>query len=354
VIHPGEAKRWHAYVGADNAGLREMGTMQVNAGLTLDSPLFLYDQLSVAWNSNARWRNADANTRAASVNYNVPFGYWSVFTGASLSHYRYQLAGYAVPIFYSGTTQQLQAGVSFVPYRGSTYKGSASLTLLRKRNANAVNDHDIEPQRRDVTGYEFSANHRHYWGQAVWDIGGGVRGTLPQLSDTPGSVYGVKNWDGASTIFSTNMGLYWPFKVANQSLSYRVTGQLQHAKTAIVPADYFTIGHRYSVRGFDGQRTLASENGWTLRNDLSLNLASLIGVPGQELYTGLDVGRVGGPFAQYLSGRTLVGTVIGWRGRFALPFGAASYDLSLGWPLHKPAALKTASPVGIAAILFEF
>ena len=324
VIHPGEAKRWHAYVGADNAGLDEMGKIQVNAGLTLDSPLFLYDQLSVAWNSNARWRNADANTRAASVNYNVPFGYWSFFAGASLSRYRYQLAGFAAPIFYSGTTQQLQAGFSLVPYRGSTYKGSASLTLLRKRNANAVNDQDIAPQRRDVTGYEFYASHRHYLGQAVWDIGGGVRGTLPQFSDAPGVIYGVKDGKGASTILSANAGLYWPFKVANQSLSYRVTGQFQHAKTPIVPADYFTIGHRTSVRGFDGQRTLASENGWTLRNDLSLNVAGLIRVSGQELYTGLDVGRVGGPFALYLSGRTLVGTVIGWRGRFALPVDSFS------------------------------
>ena len=60
-----------------------MGNIQVNARLTLDSPLFLYDQLSVAWNSNARWRNANANTRAASVNYNLPFGYWGVFAGAS-------------------------------------------------------------------------------------------------------------------------------------------------------------------------------------------------------------------------------------------------------------------------------
>jgi len=87
-----------------------MGTLQVNAGLTLDSPLFLYDQLSLAWNSNARWRNADANTRAASVNYNVPFGYWSVFAGASLSRYRYPLARYAVPIFYSGYHPAITSG----------------------------------------------------------------------------------------------------------------------------------------------------------------------------------------------------------------------------------------------------
>ena len=69
-----------------------------------------------------------------------------------------------------------------VTYRGSTYKGSASLTLLRKRNTHAVNDHDIALQRRDVTGYELSVNHRHYWGQAVWDIGdNGLLHIFPQI-----------------------------------------------------------------------------------------------------------------------------------------------------------------------------
>ena len=354
VIHPGEAKRWHAYAGSDNSGLKEMGKAQVNAGVTLDSPLFLYDQLSVAWNSNARWRNANATTRTSSVNYNVPLGYWSVFAGASQSKYRYQLAGFAVPAFYSGTTKQLQAGFSVVPYRGTTYKGNASLTLLRKRNTHAVNNYDLEPQRRDVTGYEFYAHHRHYLGQTVVDLGGGVRGTLPQFSNSPGFVSGTQNWNGRSTILSANAGFYLPFKVAHQSLVYRLNGQLQHAKTPIVPGDYFTIGHRYAVRGFDGQMTLTSENGWTVRNDLSLNLARLLGAPGQEFYAGVDAGRVGGKFAQQLSGRTLVGAVTGLRGSFSVPYVKTSYDLSLGWPLHKPAGLHTASPVVIGAVTVEF
>ena len=61
--------------------------------------------------------------------------------------------------------------------------------------------------------------------------------------------------------------------------------------------------------------TLAAEDGWSLRNDLSLNLGDL----GQQLYVGLDVGRVGGQSAQFLSGRTLVGSVAGLRGRVACP-----------------------------------
>lgn len=354
IIKPGTGKRWHAYVGGDNAGMEATGKNQVNAGLTLDSPLFLYDQLSVSWNSNADLRNNDAGSRAASINYSIPFGYWTLFAGASKSRYRQTVAGFEEPIVYGGTSKQIEAGVSVVPYRGASYKGTAMLKFLRKRASSTLNDIDIEVQRRDVVGYEFSYGHRHYVDQMVLDIGGGVRGTLPQFSNQPGYVYGDPDWDGRSTVLVANAGLYLPFKVAGQQLAYQANWQIQHAKTPVVPADYFTIGNRYAVRGFDGQMTLAAEDGWTLRNDLSLNLGNL----GQQLYTGLDAGRVGGPSAEYLASRTLVGAVAGLRGRIAIPGAAnavnASYDLSAGWPLKKPDNLKTQSTVFAATLMFEF
>jgi len=354
LIKPGTGKRWHGYLGGDNGGMDTVGKYQINAGLTLDSPLFLYDQLSVSWNSNAHWRDTDSNTRAASINYSLPFGYWTVFAGASKSTYRQTVAGFEEPIVYGGTTKQIQAGVSVVPYRGTAYKGNLSFTMLRKRTDSTLNDVAIDVQRRDVTGYEIAYGHRHYVGRAVLDIGGGVRGTLPQFSDAPGYVYGDPDWNGRSTILTGNAGLYLPFQIADQSLAYQANWQIQHAKTAIVPADYFTIGNRYAVRGFDGQMTLAAEDGWTLRNDLSFNLDALTGLPGQQLYTGVDVGRVGGPSAAYLSGRTLVGAVAGLRGRLSIPYVNASYDLSAGWPLKKPESLKTASTVFAMALMFEF
>ncbi|MDH0735388.1 ShlB/FhaC/HecB family hemolysin secretion/activation protein [Achromobacter spanius] len=354
VLRPGTGKRWHGYVGGDNGGLDAIGKYQVNAGLTLDSPLFLYDQLSVSWNSNARWRDAESNTRAASINYSIPFGYWALFAGASKSTYRQAVAGFDEPIVYGGTTKQLQAGVSVVPYRGTDYKGTATLAMLRKRVGSTLNDVPIEVQRRDVTGYDFSFGHRHYLGRAVLDIGAGVRGTLTGMSDQPGYVYGKPDWDGRSTIVAANAGLYLPFQLADQPWAYQVNWQIQHAKTAVVPSDYFTIGNRYAVRGFDGQMTLAAEDGWTLRNDLSLGLENMLGVPGHQLYAGVDAGRVGGESAQWLTGRTLVGAVAGLRGRLAIPYVDASYDLSAGWPLKKPEPLKTASTVFAAALMFEF
>ena len=180
-----------------------------------------------------------------------------------------------------------------------------------------------------------------------------MRGTLPQWSNQSGYVYGDPDWNGRSTILTANAGLYLPFKLSGQQLAYQANWQIQHARTAIVPSDYFTIGNRYAVRGFDGQMTLAAEDGWSLRNDLSLNLGDL----GQQLYVGLDVGRVGGQSAVPV--RPHPGR---FRRRPARPRGLpgvanavnASYDLSLGWPLKKPESLKTQHTVFAASLMFEF
>jgi len=349
-IKAGSGKRWHAYLAADNTGLEATGEHQLHAGLILDSPLFLYDQLSLSWGSNAALRRQDAFSRTALLYYSLPLGYWTLFAGASQSRYRQSVAGLQAPLLYGGTTQQAELGVSLVPYRGSTYKSSASFKLLRKRVNSTLNDIDIAVQRRDIIGYELNYGHRHYLGQAVLDLGAGVRASLPQLSNAPGYVYAEPHWDGRSTLLLANAGLYLPFKGAGQSLAYQANGQLQHAKTAMVPADYFTLGSRYAVRGFDGQMTLAAENGWSWRNELSLKL----GARAQQLYAGLDAGRVSGPSAQSLSGRMLVGAVAGWRGRIGLPYMKASYDFSAGWPLKKPHVLKTRQPVWVASLMVEF
>lgn len=353
-IQPGTGKRWHAYVGGDNGGMQSIDRRQVYAGLTLDSPLFLYDQLSVSWHSNAGWRDEQAHTRAGSINYSVPLGYWMWFASAGESTFRQALPGFGGPLIYGGETKQLQTGVSVVPYRGPAYKGNVSIALVRKRSASTLNDTEISVQRRDVTGYELSVGHRHYLGQVVLDAVGGVRGTWPAFSDRPGFIYGDPDWNGRSTILTAQASAYVPFKLARHSAAYHGSWQLQHATTAIAPADFFTIGGRSTVRGFDGQMSLAAQNGWTWRNDVSINLDPLFHAPGLQLYTGVDMGRVSGLSAQTLPGRTLVGAVLGTRGKWVLPYGSASYDLSVGWPLQKPETLKTAHTVFSAAVMLQF
>jgi hemolysin activation/secretion protein len=350
VMHPGTGNRLHGYMGGDNGGLDDTGKYQINAGLTLDSPFFLYDQLTASWNSNANMGNDEAGTRSSFFGYSIPLGYWSLFTNYSKSTYHQRLAGFEEPIDYAGKSKQIEAGLGFVPYRGTDYKGNVIAKLYRKWSSNRIDDIDIDVQHRDVVGYEFELGHRQYIGHAFVDIGGGIRSTLPGMSKAPGIIIGDPGWNGRTTMLLANASAYVPFKVKDQQFAYQTQWRWQHAKTPLTPSDYFIIGNRYAVRGFDGQMMLAGQNGWVLRNDVSLNL----GATGQQLYTGLDVGRVGGPATSQLPSSTLVGAVVGVRGSIAMPYVPAHYDLAAGWPLKKPDILKTDEPTVMLSVQFTF
>ncbi|BCM05873.1 ShlB/FhaC/HecB family hemolysin secretion/activation protein [Ralstonia pseudosolanacearum] len=349
VFKPGTEKRWHATLSADNTGMKNTGKYQMSGSLVIDSPLHLYDQLAISASSNTDRGAATQGTRSYSINWSVPVGYATVFVGANRSRYRQTVAGFEDPIVYSGQSSEVNLGISGVLHRDATSRTGAQFKVFRKINRNYLDDTEIEVQRRDVVGYEASMSHRHYVGPVALDGGIAWRETLPDRSNVPGVVMGDPTYGGRSQIETANASLYWPFKVASQVFEFSSNWAIQHARTRVLPSDYFTIGNRYTVRGFDGQLTLAAEDGWYWRNELAWRVA------GQAIYGGIDVGKVHGPSAESLLGEQLVGAVIGVRGR--VPSGryaAVNYDLSLGWPLSKPAGFRTERPAVMAQVDVEF
>ncbi|MDO3559656.1 ShlB/FhaC/HecB family hemolysin secretion/activation protein [Ralstonia pseudosolanacearum] len=349
MLKPGTEKRWHATLSADNTGMKNTGKYQMSGSLVIDSPLHLYDQLAISASSNTDRGAATQGTRSYSINWSVPVGYATVFVGANRSRYRQTVAGFEDPIVYSGQSSEVNLGISGVLHRDATSRTGAQFKVFRKINRNYLDDTEIEVQRRDVVGYEASMSHRHYVGPVALDGGIAWRETLPDHSNVPGVVVGDTTYGGRSQIETANASLYWPFKVASQVFEFSSNWAIQHARTRVLPSDYFTIGNRYTVRGFDGQLTLAAEDGWYWRNELAWRVA------GQAIYGGIDVGKVHGPSAESLLGEQLVGAVIGVRGR--VPSGryaAVNYDLSFGWPLSKPAGLRTERPAVMAQVGVEF
>ncbi|WP_321575118.1 ShlB/FhaC/HecB family hemolysin secretion/activation protein, partial [Burkholderia sp. BE17] len=186
-------------------------------------------------------------------------------------------------------------------------------------------------QHRDIVGYEFGIAHRQYIGDVVLDGSFAWRASLPGLSSNSGTVVGTPDFDGKTQVELASVSAQVPFKIGSQTFSYQFGWNMQNARTPLAPSDYFTIGTRYAVRGFDQQLTLAAESGWVVSNELDWYVPTPVGT--QALYAGVDAGRVRGPAAQYLLGETLVGAVVGVRGNLAPKnvLGAAlNYDVSLG------------------------
>ena len=122
------------------------------------------------------------------------------------------------------------------------------------------------------------------------------------------------------------------FKLAGQALRYSGNVRAQWNDTPLVPLDRFSIGGRYTVRGFDGELILAAERGWLIRNDLGCAL----GNSGQEAYLGLDHGEVAGPSSDLLLGKRLTGAVLGLRGAVK----TLAYDLFVGTTLGQTRRLQ--------------
>lgn len=127
-----------------------------------------------------------------------------------------------------------------------------------------------------------------------------------------------------------------PFQMANQPFNYIGTLRGQTTRSSLYLSDQFSIGGRYTVRGFDGELTLAAERGFYLRNELDMPIAQ----SSHSAYVGIDVGRVFGPSVEYLIGNKLAGATLGLRGAYK----NFNYDLFSSWPLYKPEQFKTSTP----------
>jgi len=341
VMYPGNEQRWHLVLGADNAGLNSTGKTGLSGSLTFDSPLHLYDQLQIAGATNANFGSSGEGNRSLAANYSVPIGYAMFSMGASRSRYKQTVPAFDGPVHYSGVQSQLQAGLSGVIFRNASARTEIRGDIYRRTNRNTYDGVHLPAQTRDVMGYELGLSHRQYVGNIVLNAAIAWRASLPGLSKDFGMVLDEPDFDGKTGIALASFGAQLPFALGNQSLSYQFDWNTQNARTPLAPADYFTIGTRYSVRGFNQQMTLAAESGWAISNELDWYLPMAVGT--QSLYGGVDLGRVRGRAADFLTGQTLIGGVLGARGHIApkSALGTAFiYDLSVGWPLSRPAGVS--------------
>lgn len=320
----------------DDSGSESTGKYQGGLTLSYDNWWTLNDLFYISINHDLGGGDAGARgTRGGTVHYSVPFGYWTLSTTASSNRYFQSIAGLNQNYVYSGTSSSNDLKLSRVVYRDAQRKTTVALRAYLKESNNFIDDTEIETQRRRTAGWELSVGHREFMGANTLDLNLAYRhgtGAFQSLA-APEDLFG----EGASRpqVWNADVSLSAPFQVAQQNLRYLGAFRGQWNDTPLVPQDRFSIGGRYTVRGFDGDMMLSSDRGWTLRNDVGL----ILGSSGQELYIALDYGEVSGQASQYLIGTRLAGTALGLRGNLL----GGSYDIFVGQPIKKPDGFRTAN-----------
>ncbi|MFZ5528806.1 MAG: ShlB/FhaC/HecB family hemolysin secretion/activation protein [Pseudomonadota bacterium] len=339
VIRWTQERFFRVTASVDDSGSKATGKYQGNVTLSYDNWWTLNDLFYAnVGHDLGGGQQGSRGTRSQSFHYSLPFGYWLLAWNAGDSSYHQEVAGDDGRFTYSGTSQNSDIRLSRLFYRDAVHKATFSVSGWQRASRNRVEDTELMEQRRKMAGWQVGLTHRATWPGLTLDAsmayrrGTGAMGSLRASEELMGT--------GTSRprLLTADLQLARPFKVGDASWRYAAALRGQWNQTPLLPQDRFAIGGRYTVRGFDGELSLAADRGWLIRNDLALAL----GHGTHEMYVALDHGQVGGPSAQHLLGDKLTGAAFGMRGSIQ----RTSYDLFWGWPLHKPQGFQTASSSG--------
>jgi len=330
---------WRLNAAADDAGSKVTGQRQGSATFSWDHPLALNDLFYVNVNHDLGGGDeGKRGTRGYAAHYSVPYGYWLLSATRGYNRYHQTVAGANALIEFSGQSDTAQIQASRLIYRDQVRKSTAGVHLWTRSSKNFIDDTEVEVQRRRMVGWELSLNHREFIGRATLDAnlsykrGTGALGALAAPEEAFGEGTARLKLIAADVHYSV------PLSLGQQRLSYRGQWRAQWNRTPLVAQDRFSIGSRYTVRGFNGEAMLSADHGWLVRNDLDW----MLGQSGQALYVGLDYGEVGGPSVANLAGRRLAGAVLGVRGQ---AFKGLAYDVFVSTPIKEPASVASAGSV---------
>jgi hemolysin activation/secretion protein len=305
--------------------------------LSVDNLFGISDMFNIGVNSDANREGNQRGTAGQNLYYAVPFGFWYYSLSASNSDYHKEIAGTGQHIVSSGKSKNLDIKTSYLFQRDQYQKNSLNVNFGKQWAHAFIDNTEIDVQKRDVTFVEFGWTHKHYFDQNQLDLTiaqrcgtswfGGQSDAPDRTSDYPTYQYTLQTIDASLSV---------PFQLADQPLTLNTTLRGQTTRSPLYLTDQFSIGGRYTVRGFDGELTLAAERGFYWRNELDMPIANST----SSAYLGIDVGKVYGKSVPLLIGDELAGIALGLRGAYK----NFSYDVFTSWPLYKPKQYSTAEP----------
>ena len=337
VIQYKQSLPFHLTLGLDDAGTKTTGRLQGSATFSWDNALRLNDLFYLSgtrsFKRDSDKAEGDYGSKNVSLYYSIPWQNYLLALSGSRYTYHQTVAGAFESYTYSGESRQMKANLSRLITRGSQHKTYLNAALWARQSSNYINDTEIEVQRRRTAGWEVGLSHTQYLGQATLQLTANYkRGTgAHRALRAPEEAFG----EGTSRmqILTASLDFTYPFSIHNQAFRFNTNWNAQWHLTPLVQQDKFSLGGRYSVRGFDGELTLSGERGWLWRNELAWNVMN----KGHELYLGLDHGEVRSSRPEWQVGNKLTGGVIGLRGKL----WGLNYEYFVGTPIRKPEGFRT-------------
>lgn len=337
----------HGSLILDNAGYESTGKYQGTMYVSFSQLARLNDTLSASITKDIGHHGDGHGSKQYAINYAVPDGN-RMYRLSTYQYSYHQLVFMPEAFRSSGNTRGIEFSVEQVLNRTSRSKTAAVAKVIHKTRHSYIDDIEIGVQEQHTTALELGLSHRQYSGNTMSDIylfyRQGIRGlgatvrSWEGVADNPTTLYKMAGLEG-----EVQSGV----RIGHKQGVYTMRFRSQFTNQRLFGTDQFSIGGRYSVRGFSGEETLRGDSGYYIQNEWALPFRRQRITP----YIGIDIGHVWGPSTATQIGNTLVGGVIGVRGNIGDAF---RYDVSLGTPLKKPDGFTTDTSVWAFRSSYQF
>jgi hemolysin activation/secretion protein len=310
---------------SDNTGSSATGEWQGTLTASVDDLFNLNDGFFVTHTRSIDDPEGPAASRSTSVNYSVPYGWWTATASFSQSNYDTVVQGITRDFVTSGTSDSASLRVERVALRDQARKLTLYAGLNRRDSENFVADQLIDASSRVLTSLSLESNLSVVSGASLWSFDAGVfRGVtwFGALDDAATLADGAPRAQYLK--FTAGGGVSRGFEAlgVRAQVSSRLTGQWSN--DTLYASEQLALAGPFSVRGYRDSR-LYGDRGLTWRNELAVPFTVGAGAHtplGVRPFLGADYGKV------WAHGAAEGGSLSGWTAGVGLNYAPMSLQLS--------------------------
>lgn len=364
-------RRLRGSLSVDDSGSKSTGKYQGVATLSVDNLANLNDLFYLSFGRDLGNQINDdkdypSDKSKGSKNYGMgyvlPIKNSLLQLNANRYTYHQTVAGSTQDYIYGGKSSGYNAKLSHLIHRDAHSKSYVYAGGYVKSQESDIDGTIIDVQTRKTAGYLFGISHETTFGkQANHSLSTDIsykRGTaafnaLPspeELFDEGSARVGIYQ-------LNANLTSKYNPSINNKPLPiiHSTTLKAQYATDSLTPDLKMAIGGRYTVRGFDGERSLSADNGILVRQDISFYPSFLNqqkannqnnsqnSQSNHAIYLGLDAGYITNHDKsqnELLLGQHLAGAAIGIKGQYTPktnnPYLSFNYDIFTSKAISEP------------------
>ena len=323
-LNPRRTTSWNLRTSYNNYGDKFTGKQLINASGYLYNISKMSDLFYLAGTTSQTGAYKNFSTH-----YSVPVGYTdlSLFYSNSKTTQGIDIGKYVFD--YEGKTEYFSLKGYRVLRRDANSKLSASAEFIRRKYDYTLGGTELVLQNRDMGNYRLGLHYKHNYNGATLDSSLTWQRFITALGGekTPD----MKNGDVSSQSQIVNLNVNYIKWLTSQPIQayYNLNLGVQYAPDNLTLQDKFTVGNRWSVRGFENSSGIDGDNGFYVQNTFNINT----GFNNATSYFGADFGQITSNVSpQDIGGKKLLGGIIGLKGSVK----AFEYDVSLSSPFIYP------------------